>query len=1698
MTLNILNTLSLAWVKIAGPYVLFGIYYGLLTTLPVGPSQILCIRAFIMGGSLSGIVALSGSMVGQLLIILSVFCSPIYILLSKPHVLTIVVIPYMFLFWLRTKDLPDYQSLRPITSLRDSQIGNLFLNSFLFQIMNPILLPSPVLARLIHLFLFRYSNNVIFLISSFFGWLIGHILFSYLSRLLVVRVEKDSPLLYLLVKRAIYRTFSIILLINVIFCLGRAPVSFWTRKFLDESNDKDLDFWIFEYKELELLWWIFKPWPISFSEPWRTNRPIRFKKNNRFDINSLVKRRVSTYFFDKCVIDGKQRLSFAALPSQSICERQLEESSNNSDLSVGTYPTYRDWILKRLVRNEAFEKELKDRVKLLDDGSTFWKAMEKKTRLTSENKTRLPNVYDPFLTNSYRIRIPTPQTFLTVDELDLPTRKGSESVTNTRSATTRRNSYIGINSYKKRIEDWVSAKNKKSRHSNRTPLPWETLPRKAQRIFHFMFNNRLSFDFEIEDILNGINSSSSFDVTWEQIFDIDPIDRAMFLIYLEEDWRNFKEISLSDILSINGERRLSDPKNEARSIYKIEDLEKDLAHETEILIDNRFDVPGVESDVRYRKLRNLGISIAKTKRKTIRLVKRFAKISDFRRKVVKGSMRSRRRKILVWKMLQEKAHSPFFLRLMEIPTFFQLPIEGFTGLNSEIIITRPGEAAGLQLEQERKLSSATKGLSGSKSARSAVAARLDVGPIHSGRGLLLVLQPNFRKYIKLPISIAFKHFGRRLLLQDSEWDKDWREWRKEIHIKCTYDGEEFSHSRFPGRWLKEGLQIKILYPFKLKPWHTNGGKKRSTIREKLRKIKSTRGRGSKKGSRLERKRSQFTYLTAWGFQTDIPFGTIKKDPSFWKPVQRELIRIWKKNLSLRTQQVWRLYLRFNVDKILRPSLLRELSLFFGIKKISNDSGCNDITRKETLAIKHKNKLVESKSNIGKKSERSIHIDKKLNSIINADEGLVTDNNAHGFVDLSTDKIVRNEQGTKKLQVNELVMDDRLRGANLTVPMRFEKEIMGFGGIILKLRILIAEVNEKSFLVASAFFQRINRALAHYSNELAALQAQLRKVRSNTIGVYAETENLTLSVSGTKNRLWRVNKFQSLSQAHLYDNMWSMSIKGNLDLSFMLNETVKSSNSGERTRYTGDWDNSSTLYRTGKDWGSAEDCYDVTGNNDCSINKMKLLGINESNSDINNLLDCLDETGNKIVHKVINERIRESVGGWGFLKQLCELDANNWNRWVDCFYRCNLPLEVWRNIAPHKWRVGLENSNILKNIEINWLNEQEQDALRDNYSIYTKNPLLRDRIHNFNKRRKYSYSLQSFVDFVRDADTQEFPMRQDALAQKNHSKNRIENFTRVGGKKKLSYSHISDSEIKFKSKFDLMLWIVPDLAGIKSTSRKKPRLKNTVLRDESPNYRIVKLLDVGDRFQDTLNEIYEITLDERESPDYIFRWKWKSKALEGELEKLRNLTVLISILGNDQDLTAFCVNIGIDSDLLNLFLNTTRLSVLNNLCIVSAHRLPLVFDDQILMYKIVTPLLKFKYRFINRFKKRLYKDISNGCISRLSLIAIEGKTKQSELYNIEDLVLPRRRRELRFLRSLLTIEYPEPEEQYLAPIPEIGRFHGNTESNYFGLSEVQKIKRFLWPSHRLEELACVGRFCFNITNGSRFAMLKIRMYPIVKI
>jgi hypothetical protein len=57
------------------------------------------------------------------------------------------------------------------------------------------------------------------------------------------------------------------------------------------------------------------------------------------------------------------------------------------------------------------------------------------------------------------------------------------------------------------------------------------------------------------------------------------------------------------------------------------------------------------------------------------------------------------------------------------------------------------------------------------------------------------------------------------LFQIPEWNEDWNEWNKEIHIECTYDGTKVSEKELLEQWLRDGLQIKIIHHFGLKHWH---------------------------------------------------------------------------------------------------------------------------------------------------------------------------------------------------------------------------------------------------------------------------------------------------------------------------------------------------------------------------------------------------------------------------------------------------------------------------------------------------------------------------------------------------------------------------------------------------------------------------------------------------------------------------------------------------------------------------------------------------------------------------------------------------------------------------------------------------------------------------------------------------------------
>nr|YP_010466104.1 photosystem I assembly protein ycf1 [Haplopteris ensiformis]UQV94553.1 photosystem I assembly protein ycf1 [Haplopteris ensiformis] len=1664
-------------------YILLGLYYGILMTLPVGPSQILCLRSFLLSGNLSGLISLSGLFLAQIIIILSIYCSPIYLLISRPHTLTLVSLPYMAFFCLTFKDFQNYHTfLRPTILLRYSKLARLFLVSFLFQILNPIIFPNPVLTRLIYLHLFRYSTNKIYIIASVTGWLFGQVAFNYLSRLLLTRMEKDSPIPYLLTKRSIYLTFSIVLIYQSVTYLGRAPVPFLTKKFLNESEHIEMTFW--DIAECpDLFWSFFRPWPNSFFDPARINRSNRFVKNNKSD-NSFYKRRTSTYFFSESLIDGKERLSFASLPSLSIFDKWVYRSMKKYPRSIRTRFRLQDWVYRKMIRIDGFQKELTARLKQLDTHPLMSKMIVLRTRLTSIKKTRIPRTYDPRV-NKSRTRIPISQTFLSATELGMTPWEWVDFESNRR----RVNEKVENNWLKNSLRDWISEKNSKLRQ-NETPQPWETLPSRSRRIFQFLFKNRVLFDYEIQNILKEMRSSSTPNITWEEITNLEHEDQVLFFTYLQSgSCHQIDSIFSSTGLLITNIKRLSNLKKKIRRLHKVENLSMDLARNIEIYLENLIDIPGIEGDFRQRKTRNMGVISVKGKPRSLRIVRRYAKISDFRRRLLKGSMRSRRRKIVLWKFFQDKIRSPFFLRSLERPILIKPPIEQHR--TTRFISLVDDKKKYLYFKFDNQLPDITpipssekrSFINESKLVRSAVAARSDIGSIHNGRGYMLIFQSKFRKFIKIPVLIIIKNLGRMLLHQRSEWNKDWTNWRKETHINCTFDGEEVSQEELPPRWLREGIQIKIVYPFHLKPWYTHRSKKLDNLRQKRLKTIS-KDPNIHVIKKIKRRKPKFTYLTVLGYQTDLPFGTIQKETPFWKPVRKKIIRICKRSLSCRFKHVYPVWIsRLNWGKISKANSISSEEKNHILKfRRSVETTIDSVSKKKDSPF---NNSIDYFRNYGQytviKYGRSIaiggeihsvtDINKKLISTDKVKEIITTSDINNALIDFATflSEFMETDELYIKRTSNSLVPDNpTLNDVNL---IDFEKtnwkQPLDTEEVLLGLDFVCHELVDKIILIVMNLSDKIHRISGYYSNSVVSFFTRLKKMLHH--------------INWKNNLLGRnlLSRFQLSSQASLYAGLWEIGMMDYLDLDMLIHDYKSISRYAKKNQF----DNS---YNTNSSWLGFQ---------------QSKLDIKEScvQSDIitTQFRSFLGKTNHEETSKITIQNFTDCVERWGGLNRFENLNKNNWNEWLNYLHRYKLPSSIWYSILPKKWEVHL---NRIRNIKTTTRNFKSFQSKLYCYSLYEMKPSLRYRIGNLIKLRKHKNILQTLNDCVQNGDIQNLFVQQAVIEQKSHRNNHLQLTSKIRGRwdnKFVDFWNPGGKEI-YNLQFDLMSWL--DLNVVKTTTffnfkRETRKLKDSLLEDSD---QCDLVFDISRKFQTVTNELYEIMLDDREDTDFIFRWKCK---FEVELEKMKSLIALIRTLGEEHDLVKLCRNTEVNSDLLNFYFSTTdKFDLIHDLFISSSHRLPIIFDDQDLLFKILQPLLGFNVRFkVGIIKKRLNKKVYNAkYISNVSHIFNDWKWKNCCIYNIDDLLLPRRRWEFRFLRCLLLSENLD-----MGISPLHNRFFKTGQTFIYKNSSlhhvprpigIQRIKRFLWPSFRLEEVACTSRFCLSITNGNPFAALRIRMYP----
>nr|QWW92486.1 Ycf1 [Lopholejeunea zollingeri] len=415
--------------------------------------------------------------------------------------------------------------------------------------------------------------------------------------------------------------------------------------------------------------------------------------------------------------------------------------------------------------------------------------------------------------------------------------------------------------------------------------------------------------------------------------------------------------------------------------------------------------------------------------------------------------------------------------------------------------------------------------------------------------------------------------------------------------------------------------------------------------------------------------------------------------------------------------------------------------------------------------------------------------------------------------------------------------------------------------------------------------------------------------------------------------------------------------------------------------------------------------------------------------------------------------------------LVKFQEKNWKLWLKHFNRYNLSPEVWDGIAPEQWRFKVsEHWKIKQELVLN--NNANKKFITCWQDYISRTIHSSKRIEKRNKLFKNNFLTYSCFDLNKNILTKKVFKSKEKQNLYNVS-NKIS--TIISNKKKLDFS-ISEKNIFFE--YNLLLWFIPEFVEQREIIYK---YKKKILN-----------VDTSSKLKNKILRNKEL-LQETEFNQSIRQWRWKSKNSEKQFRKLGNMASLMTFMQNQDTKISLSEKMREDLDLFRLFFR--RNNTFNQLTINSEHRLPRLLDDQILIYKLISTSSNFKKRFQKMSNLApVHKYLLNTNVYTNSQI------KNLSLFNIlslEDILLSRYRREFRILNSLSlqTEKNIKSNKNLLNKIKK--QPNKKTQVN-----KSKKIKRFIWSSYRFEDLACMNRFWFNTLNGSRFSMLRFRIYPII--
>nr|QJQ79929.1 hypothetical chloroplast RF19 [Glycyrrhizopsis flavescens] len=1756
--------------KIMNSVIVVGLYYGFLTSFSIGPSYIFLLRTRVMEeGTEKKVSATTGFITGQLMMFMSIYYAPLHLALGRPHTITVITLPYLFFHFFDKNAKHLLFRYKNPKSIRNFSIQRIFLNNLLFQLLNPFIFPSSILIRLVNIYLFRCNNKLLFLTSSFVGWLIGHIFLMKWIGLILVWIRQNNLIKSNVPIRSnkrfmsefrnfMFKIFVISLFITSLYYLGRLPSPYFFTEEMKEIEEKeksaiekidvernsetagtkqeqkryieeDLSPYLFSKKDKNLekierendLLGFPKPLVTILFDYQRWIRPLRYIKNDLFE--NVVRNETSQFFFHICQSDGKERLSFTYPPNLStflkVMEKKMDlftrDKISYNELSNSWSSTNKEKIKK--LSNEFFK-----RAKVLDKEFLPLDVFENRIRLCNDDtKTKyLTKIYDPFLNGRFRGQIQ---------------KDFSPSIQN----ETYTKNYILIN----KIHGILLYTN-------------SNYPEFEQKIDPF---DRKSLLTEIGFFLNLISKFSEKSVSSLNFDGLDLFqEHEQVEMYLEEKKRKKKLLFDAIRTGLNGQtifnRKKSIGINEIskkvpRWSYKLIDELDQLMTRTSknYQIRSRQAEPRTffTTDSEYENGGSNPSIIQNTEKKNEFLLVHYLREPDFCRSIIQGSMRSQRRKTATLKIYQSHPQSPLFwdqkrFSFFSFDEIFESMKIFFMSKNwmqkeTEFEISdysdyteENDKKEERENEKKEKIENEMKEEQKQEEERT----RRETEEIWDSflygysqpiRSLLLITQSILRKYIIIPSLIIVKNIVRILLFQIPEWSEDFRAWKREMHIKCTYYGVPLSEKEFPKGWLTEGFQIGILFPFRLKPWHSS--KVRSTEKKKV-------------------KKKSFCYLTISGAQVESPFVDYIPNPfSVLDPVFKIIKKKMKKNFQ-------------NSFFIFKNSFFVVLKVLNGRQKkgISKERG--KWTFKSILkSIPFRFKKIEELSESKKDSTIS------NNNAMIYESPVVIQSINWTNCSLTEKKIKDLNVKTKTIinqieKMGEVITSENNFNSNKTTydAQRFElqKNILQ----ILKRRNV--RLTRKSYSFLKFFMERVYIDIFLYIISIPRINVQLF--------LESKKKMINESIYNKKTNAERINKQNQsiipfMSIIHKSCNITNTNSKNSCDVSSLSQAYV---------------------------------FFKLSQIQVINVYKYKLRSVFESHGKSFFLKNEIKNYFCRI-QGICHSKLRH--------KNLPDSVMNQWTNWLKVHYQYDLPQSRWSRLVPQNWRNRINEHRVAQNKDLTEYDSYEKTRL----ILYKKQQVDLVKLKKkFKIKKQYKYDLLSYK-FLNYADNKEsyiygyrspFQEKKKQAISYNYNTQKKE-FLDITGNISINNYIAEDTIIDMEKNqdrkyFDWMEMNVEILNHSISNPKFWFFLKFGVLYDTyKTNPWIIPTEFLFFNFYGkNVSETKNFTGKKKRIDDILSSSK-KKKSLEFELgtgniakEEYANRIDLNSALSNqeidyersdrkkvDKSLNKkeYRRNLRIErafilTKYLGFYLNfLTPLEerIMNNIqvyCLmVDLKNKKQFFIDSIRRGELCLDLLVvqknqkdftpqkggsdkelvqnkiFSFEPIRRSIKN-YEQFFIYQTTRLSLIhksnrpINQGNPEKSRVdrknldkyiprtrdqkiignkeKNHYDLLVPenilsaRRRRELRILicfnlrnRNSVHRNTIIDNENKINNCCQVLAKNKDLDKEQ---KKLMNFKLFLWPNYRLEDLACINRYWFDTHNGSRFSIVRIHMYPRLKI